>query len=56
MSKEKLSAEEQNQILQSLLSDLEGFEKMRFLSGDAKMGLGIAIEQVKRYMTRELTP
>jgi hypothetical protein len=41
-------------LLQSLHQDLKGFQDMGFLTPDAKMGLGIAIEQVERYMRGEL--
>jgi hypothetical protein len=41
-------------LLQSLHQDLKGFQDMGFLTPDAKMGLGIAIEQVERYMSGEL--
>ena len=41
-------------LLQSLHQDLKGFQGMGFLTPDAKMGLGIAIEQVERYMRGEL--
>jgi len=40
--------------LQSLLEDLKGFESMRFLNADVKSGLGMAIEQVERYIRRDL--
>jgi len=41
-------------LLKSLHQDLLGFKKMEFLTPDAKIGLGIAIEQVERYMRGEL--
>ncbi len=41
-------------LLQSLHEDLKGFQDMGFLTPDAKIGLGIAIEQVERYMRGEL--
>jgi hypothetical protein len=41
-------------LLQSLHQDLKGFQDMGFLSPDAKSGLGIAIEQVERYMRSDL--
>ena len=41
-------------LLQSLHQDLKGFQDMGFLSPDAKSGLGIAIEQVERYMRGDL--
>lgn len=41
-------------LLQSLHKDLKGFQDMGFITPDAKMGLGIAIEQVERYMRGEL--
>jgi hypothetical protein len=41
-------------LLQSLHQDLKGFQDMGFLTPDAKIGLGIAIEQVERYMRGEL--
>lgn len=41
-------------LLQSLHQDLKGFQDMGFLTPDANMGLGIAIEQVERYMRGEL--
>lgn len=41
-------------LLESLHKDLVGFQEMRFLTPDAKTGLGIAIEQVERYMRGEL--
>lgn len=41
-------------LLQSLHKDLKGFQNMEFITPDAKMGLGIAIEQVERYMSGEL--
>ena len=37
-------------LLKSLHQDLKGFQEMGFLTPDAKSGLGIAIEQVERYM------
>ena len=40
--------------LHSLLEDLKGFQSMGFLTADAKTGLGIAIEQVERYIRRDL--
>jgi hypothetical protein len=33
---------------------LKGFQEMEFLTPDVKTGLGIAIEQVERYMRNEL--
>ena len=41
-------------LLQSLHKDLKGFQEMRFLTPDSKIGLGIAIEQVERYMRGDL--
>jgi hypothetical protein len=41
-------------LLKSLHQDLVGFQQMGFLTPDAKSGLGIAIEQVERYMRSEL--
>ena len=41
-------------LLQSLHEDLIGFQKMQFLTPDVKTGLGIAIEQVERYMRGDL--
>ena len=41
-------------LLQSLQQDLKGFQDMGFLTPDAKSGLGIAIEQVERYMRGDL--
>lgn len=41
-------------LLKSLHQDLVGFQQMGFLTPDAKSGLGIAIEQVERYMRCEL--
>jgi hypothetical protein len=41
-------------LLQSLHQDLKGFQDMGFLTPDAKSGLGIAIEQVERYMRGDL--
>jgi hypothetical protein len=41
-------------LLKSLHQDLKCFQEMAFLTPDAKMGLGIAIEQVERYMRGEL--
>ena len=40
--------------LHSLHEDLKGFQQMGFLTSDAKMGLGIAIEQVERYIRGDL--
>jgi hypothetical protein len=63
MSKTKVSKKAQGNgvladvggsLLQSLHQDLKGFQEMGFLTPDAKMGLGIAIEQVERYMRGEL--
>jgi len=39
--------------LHSLLEDLKGFESMSFLKADVKSGLGLAIEQVERYIRRD---
>ena len=39
--------------LHSLLDDLKGFESMSFLNADVKSGLGLAIEQVERYIRRD---
>lgn len=41
-------------LLKSLHQDLKGFQEMAFLTPDVKTGLGIAIEQVERYMRNEL--
>ena len=41
-------------LLKSLHQDLKGFQEMGFLTPDAKSGLGIAIEQVERYMRGDL--
>lgn len=41
-------------LLKSLHEDLKGFHNMGFLTPDAKSGLGIAIEQVERYMRGDL--
>jgi len=41
-------------LLQSLHQDLKGFQEMPFLTPDVKTGLGIAIEQVERYMRNDL--
>lgn len=41
-------------LLKSLHQDLKGFQEMEFLTPDAKSGLGIAIEQVERYMRGDL--
>jgi hypothetical protein len=41
-------------LLQSLHEDLKGFQDMQFLTPDVKTGLGIAIEQVERYMRGDL--
>jgi hypothetical protein len=41
-------------LLKSLHQDLVGFQQMGFLTPDVKSGLGIAIEQVERYMRGEL--
>lgn len=41
-------------LLKSLHQDLVGFQQMGFLTADAKSGLGIAIEQVERYMRGDL--
>ena len=41
-------------LLQSLHQDLNGFQDIGFLTPDTKRGLGIAIEQVERYMRGEL--
>lgn len=41
-------------LLQSLHEDLKGFQDMQFLPPDTKTGLGIAIEQVERYMRGDL--
>ena len=43
-----------SEVLQSLHQDLKGFQEMGFLTPDAKVGLGIAIEQVERYMRGDL--
>jgi len=40
--------------LHSLLEDLKGFQSMGFLTADVKSGLGIAIEQVERYIRGDL--
>jgi len=40
--------------LHSLLEDLKGFQAMGFLNADVKIGLGIAIEQVERYIRGDL--
>ena len=40
--------------LHSLHEDLKGFQEMKFLTLDAKRGLGIAIEQVERYIRGDL--
>ncbi len=37
-------------LLNSLHKDLKGFQELPFLTTDAKSGLGIAIEQVERYI------
>ena len=39
--------------LHSLLEDLKGFQSMGILTADVKTGLGIAIEQVERYIRRD---
>jgi len=41
-------------LIKSLHQDLKGFQEMGFLTPDAKSGLGIAIEQVERYMRGDL--
>ena len=41
-------------LLKSLHQDLKSFQEMEFLTPDAKSGLGIAIEQVERYMRGDL--
>ncbi len=41
-------------LLKSLHQDLKGFQETAFLTPDVKTGLGIAIEQVERYMRNEL--
>lgn len=41
-------------LLKSLHQDLKGFQEMAFLTPDVKTGLGIAIEQVERYIRNEL--
>ena len=41
-------------LLKSLHQDLIGFQEMQFLTPDVKTGLGIAIEQVERYMRDDL--
>jgi|SRR5690606_9274396 len=41
-------------LLKSLHQDLKGFQEMEFLTPDVKSGLGIAIEQVERYMRGDL--
>jgi len=41
-------------LLKSLHQDLIGFQEMPFLTPDVKTGLGIAIEQVERYMRNDL--
>jgi len=43
-------------LLKSIHQDLVGFQEMGFLTPDTKSGLGIAIEQVERYMRDELQP
>lgn len=64
MNTEKTSLENESQpsclgavsgsLLKSLHQDLVGFQQMGFLTTDAKSGLGIAIEQVERYMRGDL--
>ena len=68
MNTEKPSNEEQSKpsllgdvsgSLHSLLEDLKGFQAMGFqamgfLNADVKIGLGIAIEQVERYIRGDL--
>jgi len=41
-------------LLKSLHQDLIGFQEMPFITADVKTGLGIAIEQVERYMRNDL--
>lgn len=41
-------------LLKSLRQDLIGFQEMPFLTPDVKTGLGIAIEQVERYIRNDL--
>jgi len=47
-------ADVSDSLLKSLHQDLKGFQEMGFLTPDAKSGLGIAIEQVERYMRGDL--
>jgi hypothetical protein len=45
---------EQSLLLKSIHQDLIGFQEMQFLTPDVKTGLGIAIEQVEKYMQNDL--
>jgi len=47
-------ADGSGELLKSLHQDLKGFQEMGFLTPDVKAGLGIAMEQVERYMRNDL--